>query len=484
MIRASRPALITTVLLAVLMAPAAALGSIGDIFTIAGGGTKDELRPGFSGDGGPATDARLNLPFDVAVLPGGGYLIADTANRRIRRVSRLGRISTVAGTGRAGSSGDGGPARRATFRAPFAVAVTADGGFLVADEAASKIRLVSADGKISTVAGTGRRGFSGDGGPARRARMRSPGYITALTDGGFLFADSENHRIRQVTAAGTITTVVGSGPAGAERGGFAGDGGPALRARLDTPAAVDVTPGGALLVADSFNNRVRRVSPSGRISTVAGSGPVGVDAGGFRGDGRQANRARLSAPTDVEPLARGGFAIADSANGRIRVVLPSGRIGTLAGSGRVGPRTGDGRRAIRASLIPLSIDVADDGLLISDPLLGRIRYVQLTRTRRLAIALVPEVTRGPRFAVDLVATLPASARIQILRGEKLAARARGVIGRPFRFPTLRPGRYTIRVVARTRNGQIATARTRIRLTAPRASASASASRTGSELVIR
>ena len=261
MIRASRPALITTVLLAVLMAPAAALGSIGDIFTIAGGGTKDELRPGFSGDGGPATDARLNVPFDVAVLPGGGYLIADTANRRIRRVSRLGRISTVAGTGRAGSSGDGGPARRATFRAPFAVAVTADGGFLVADEAASKIRLVSADGKISTVAGTGRRGFSGDGGPARRARMRSPGYITALTDGGFLFADSENHRIRRVTAAGIITTVVGSGPAGAERGGFAGDGGPALRARLDTPAAVDVTPGGALLVADSFNNRVRRVCP-------------------------------------------------------------------------------------------------------------------------------------------------------------------------------------------------------------------------------
>jgi DNA-binding beta-propeller fold protein YncE len=472
------------VLLAALMAPATALGSIGDIFTIAGGGTERELRPGFGGDGGPATDARLKLPFDVAALPGGGYLIADTANRRIRRVSRLGRISTVAGSGRAGSSGDGGPARRASFQAPFAVAVTPDGGYLVSDEAASRIRRVSADGKITTVAGTGRRGFSGDGGPALRARLRSPGYVTALTDGGFLFADSETHRIRQVTAAGTITTVAGSGPVGEGRGGFAGDGEPALRARLNTPAAADVTPGGALLIADSFNHRVRRVSPSGRISTVAGSGPVGVDAGRFRGDGGRATRARLGGPTDIEPLAEGGFLIADSANARVRVVLPSGRIRTLAGSGRLDPRTGDGRRATRASLIPLSIDFAGDGLLISDPLLGRIRYLQLTRTRRLAIALVPEVTRGPRFAVDLVATLPASARIQILRGEKLVARARGVIGRPFRFPTLRPGRYTIRVVARTRNGQIATARTRLRLTAPSASASASASGTGSGLVIR
>ncbi len=482
MTRAPRSVLLTLVLLAALTAPATALGGVGDIFTVAGVGAEDELRPGFSGDGGPATDARLSDPFDVAVLPGGGYLIADTANRRIRRVSRLGRISTVAGTGRAGSSGDGGPARRATFRAPLSVAVTADGGFLVADEVASKIRRVSANGKISTVAGTGRRGFTGDGGPATRARLRSPGYITALTDGGFLFADSGNHRIRRVTAAGTIETVVGSGRAGARGGGFAGDGGPALRARLNTPASVGVTPGGALLVADSFNHRIRRVSPAGRISTVAGSGPVGDDTGGFRGDGGRATRARLFVPTDVEPLARGGFAIADSANGRVRVVLPSGRIGTLAGSGRLGPSTGDGRRATRASVVPLSIDAADDGLLVSDPLLGRIRYVQLTRTRRLAIALVPKVTRGPRFDVDLVATVPARARIQILRGEKLVAGARGVIGRPFRFPTLRPGRYTIRVVARTRNGQIATARTRIRLTAPRASASAAG--TGSGLIIR
>lgn len=482
MMRPSRPALLTLVLLTTLLAPATAHGRVGDIFTIAGVGAEDGLRTGFSGDGGPATDARLSSPFDVAVLPGGGYLIADTDNRRIRRVSRLGRISTVAGTGRAGSSGDGGPARRATFRSPFAVAVEADGGFLVADEAAAKIRRVSADGKITTVAGTGRRGFSGDGGPATLARMRSAGYITALADGGFLFADSENHRIRRVTASGTIATVVGSGPVGADRGAFAGDGGPADRARLDTPASADVTTTGALLVADSFNHRIRRVSPSGRISTVAGSGASGVDAGGFRGDGQRATRARLSVPTDVEPLAGGGFAIADSANARVRVVLPSGRIGTLAGSGRLGNQLGDGQRATRASLIPLSIDAAEDGLLISDPLLGRIRFAQLTRTRRLAVALIPEVTRGPRFAVGLVATVPAGARIQIRRDGKLVAAARGVIGRPFRFPSLRPGRYAIRVVARTRNGQIATARTRVRLTPVRASASTA--RTGSELVIR
>jgi hypothetical protein len=270
---------------------------------------------GFSGDGGPGTSARLNTPMGVAVQADGGVLIADSNNHRIRRVSPTGTITTVAGNGQEGFSGDGGPATNAELDLPVDVAATPDGGFLIADYLNDRIRRVSPSGTITTVAGTGAEGFSGDGGAATAARMGYPNGVSATADGGFLIADYEFNRVRRVSPSGTITTVAGSGGLG--MGGFSGDGGPATAARLDSVTDAVETPDGGLLIADSGNNRVRRVSPSGTITTIAG---VGGWPGAFSGDGGLATVARLNAPSGLAATATGGFLIADTDNNRVRFV--------------------------------------------------------------------------------------------------------------------------------------------------------------------
>jgi hypothetical protein len=225
----------------------------GVIRTVAGSGPA-----GFSGDGGRATAARIATPRGVAAekVAGGGFLIPDTDNRRIRRV-RDGVIRTVAGTGRPGRrAGDGGPATRARLSGPFGISTRRDGGFYICDAGADVVRLVSRTGRITTVAGTGRRGFSGDGGPATRARLAGPHNVWALDDGGFLVADTINDRVRLVDRDGTIRTVAGTG-----RRGRRGDGGPAARARLNQPKAVATTPDGGILIGDASNDVVRWVAP-------------------------------------------------------------------------------------------------------------------------------------------------------------------------------------------------------------------------------
>ncbi len=279
----------------------------GTITTLAGG-----LLNGFSGDGGPATSARLNLPMGVAVQPDGGVLIADSNNHRIRRVSPEGTISTVAGNGTEGFSGDGGPATAAQLDLPVAVAATRDGGFLIADYLNNRIRRVSPAGTITTVAGTGAEGFSGDGGPATSARLGFPNSVSATADGGFLIADFVNNRVRRVSPDGTITTIAGTGG-----WGFSGDGGPATQAQLNSVAEAVETADGGLLIVDTGNNRVRRVSPDGTITTVAG---IGGFPGSFSGDGGLATLAGLNAPGGVALTASGGFLIADSNNNRVRFV--------------------------------------------------------------------------------------------------------------------------------------------------------------------
>jgi sugar lactone lactonase YvrE len=279
----------------------------GTITTLAGG-----LLNGFSGDGGPATSARLNLPMGVAVQPDGGVLIADSNNHRIRRVSPEGTISTVAGNGTEGFSGDGGPATEAQLDLPVAVAATRDGGFLIADYLNNRIRRVSPAGTITTVAGIGAEGFSGDGGPATSARLGFPNSVSATADGGFLIADFVNNRVRRVSPDGTITTIAGTGG-----WGFSGDGGPATQAQLNSVAEAVETADGGLLIVDTGNNRVRRVSPDGTITTVAG---IGGFPGSFSGDGGLATLAGLNAPGGVALTASGGFLIADSNNNRVRFV--------------------------------------------------------------------------------------------------------------------------------------------------------------------
>jgi hypothetical protein len=270
---------------------------------------------GFSGDGGPATSAELNMPMGVAVQPDGSVLIADSNNHRIRRVSPSGTIATVAGNGTEGFSGDGGPATRAELDLPVDVAATRDGGFLIADYGNDRIRRVSPTGTITTVAGTGADGFSGDGGPATTAKLGFPDSVSATADGGYLISDYEFNRVRRVSPAGTITTVAGSGGLG--QGGFAGDGGPALGARFDSISDAVETPDGGLLISDTGNNRVRRVSPRGMVTTVAGTGGWW---GGFSGDGGLATLAQLHGPTGLAVTANGGFLLADTSNHRVRLV--------------------------------------------------------------------------------------------------------------------------------------------------------------------
>jgi uncharacterized protein (TIGR03437 family) len=276
----------------------------GTITTVAGNGSG-----GFSGDGGPATSAQLSQPIGVAVDASGNIFIADVSNSRIRKVTPQGTITTVAGSSSAGFSGDGGPATLAQLNGASGVAVDALGNIFIGDDQNSRIRKVTPQGTITTVAGNGSRGFSGDGGPATSAQLAPVGV--AVDGSGNIFI-ADNGRIRKVTPQGTITTVAGRGS-----GGFGGDGGPATSAGL-APVGVAVDASGNLLIADWGNNRIRKVTPQGIITTVAGEG-----AYGFSGDGGPATAAKLQDPRGIAVDPSGYVLFADLYNNRIRELVPS-----------------------------------------------------------------------------------------------------------------------------------------------------------------
>lgn len=250
-------------------------------------GTRDTA--GNTGDGAPATAARLNAPTNFVVLADGSILIADTGNDRIRRVVPGGNITAWAGTGSAGFSGDNGPATAARLNAPTGLALMADGSVLIADTGNQRIRRVTSGGTISTVAGSGGSSFSGDGSPATSAALDAPTGVARLgTNGAFVVSDSGNNRLRRITPLGTIFTIAGGS------GGLAGDGGPAGAAQLSNPTDLIPTPSGGFLVADTGNSRIRQLTSDGqlpgpapgrslRISPVSGSvrAFVGGKAGGI-----------------------------------------------------------------------------------------------------------------------------------------------------------------------------------------------------------
>jgi uncharacterized protein (TIGR03437 family) len=245
------------------------VSATGTITTVSGTGTV-----GFSGDGGPATSAELNSPFGIAVDASGNLFIADTSNNRIRKVSASGIITTVAGNGSVGFAGDGGPATSASLNQPIGVAVDTSGNLFIADSLNSRIRKVSAAGIIATFAGGG-TAVVGDGGPATSAFLSLPYGVAADAAGNLFIADLLGNRIRKVSANGIITTIAGIGTCC-----FSSDGGPAVSALVGQPTGVAVDASGNVFIADRDNNRIREVSVSGIIATVAGNGTAGFSGDG------------------------------------------------------------------------------------------------------------------------------------------------------------------------------------------------------------
>ncbi len=341
------------------------------ITTIAGNGTAS-----YGGDGGAATAAELNHPFGIAIDRAGNYYIAEEGNSVVRKVSASGNITTVAGTGTSGYSGDSGPATAAELSSAYSVALDTNGNLFIADYGNNVVRKVDTAGIITTfaggsagtslafpsgvvtdmagniyisdaqyslirkvtpsgtmtnIAGTGGPGFSGDGGAATAASVSHPWGIAIDTFGNIYIADYSNYRIRKINTAGIITTIAGNGTSG-----YSGDGGPATAAELNSPVGVAADKLGNVYIADLYDNRIRKVSPAGIISTLTGNGTAS-----FGGDGGTASAGLLKNPYGLAVDNCGNVYIADGNNHRVRYV----DAGTYALAGTISGRdstcTGD-----------------------------------------------------------------------------------------------------------------------------------------------
>jgi uncharacterized protein (TIGR03437 family) len=459
------------------------LDASGVIQTVAGTG-----QAGYSGDDGDALKAQINTPTGVAVDAQGRVYFADSLNNRIMRIGKDGIISTYAGTGTRGGTGDGGPAVEATLSSPTGVSMDGAGNLYIADRLNFRIRKVTADGRIETVAGNeepgsrreeslaskrrlnqpqgvfaasdgsvyiantgdhqilalskdgiiqavaGAPGTIGDGGAAAFAKVNQPQQITMDSSGSLYFADADSHRIRRIDPSGQISTVGGSGFSGyrfnendafdtdiyfpigvavdssgnvyassfgssvvrftpdgkamvvaGKHGvfGSGGDGGPATEAVIGLPRGIAFDKDGNLLIADDANNRIRKVSPEGIITTVAGTGVAG-----FSGDGSQATAAQLSRPYGVLPAPDGSVYIADTGNNRIRRVTPDGVIRTIAGNGTAGIAVDD----MQATTVP----VAAPRFMALDAA-GNLYFSQGNRVRRLSPSGIVTTAAGNNF---------------------------------------------------------------------------------------
>jgi uncharacterized protein (TIGR03437 family) len=324
------------------------VSSSGTISTVAGNGMVS-----YSGDGGSAMAAQLNGPLGVAadnsgnlyiadsqngvvrtvkkgaiasvgggtlVIPrgvatdaGGNAYVADAQDNRVRKIAPDGTVTTYAGNGTNGFAGDGGPAASAELSSPAAVAVDAAGNLYIADLGNLRIREVSANGNISTVAGNGLESYAGDGGPAVSASLNAPLGVAVDPSRNLYIVDSASHVIRKVTLDGNINTIAGTGAPG-----FTGDGGPAASAQLASPTGIAADPFGNIFFVDGAT-RIREINTAGLINTIAGNGSLG-----YSGDGGMANLAQLNSPSAVWADAAGNLYLADTGNNAVRLVQPAG----------------------------------------------------------------------------------------------------------------------------------------------------------------
>lgn len=360
------------------------------------------------GDGGPAAAAQIGNIQGIALDHLGNIYLSDTDKNLIRKIDARGAITTIAGTGAAGFGGDGGPAAMAMLNLPYGLAADLAGNVYIADLNNQRVRRIAPDGSIATVAGTGVKGSLGDGGLAVNAQLMSPRNVAVDAAGNLYISEFEGHRIRRVTPDGKIATIAGTGVAG-----FRGDGGLAMTAQVAYPAGLALDRSGALYVADSGNQRIRKIIPGGIIATVAGGSqnmplltPVavvvdnfgdlfaadtsgvlheatpsgawlavaGTGVPGFSGDGGPAAKAQVTTPRDLAFDLLGNLYVADGI--RIRQINPAGVIQTMAGDGFL-HAVGDGGPATGAILngpAGLALDRSGD-LFIADTGTERVRIV-------------------------------------------------------------------------------------------------------------
>ncbi|MSO99992.1 MAG: hypothetical protein EXR07_02920 [Acetobacteraceae bacterium] len=336
------------------------------IGTTAGTGTR-----GMTGDGGPATEALLNNPFDLAFDGDGNLIFSDTFNHRICKIdTRTGIIVTIAGTGERGFEGDGGPAALAKLNEPYGVVVDKNKNIFTADRLNRRVRRIAADGTISTLAGDGSGKYSGDGGPAAVAGLGEPNGLALDPEQQRLFiADVADHRVRVVDLrTGLISTFAGTGEARHD-----GDGGPASKAGIFGARAVAFAPDGSLYVMERQGSCIRQIE-DGIIYTIAGTGDRG-----YAGDGGDAREAVFNAPKEMAVAPNGDIFVVDTENHAIRLIEAATRIvRTIAGNGTAGP-AGDGGPAEQAGLArPHGAVVGPDGAVyVGDSENHRVR--KLTR---------------------------------------------------------------------------------------------------------
>jgi hypothetical protein len=339
-----------------LMLSACGKAEHSEVHVLAGTGA-----PGFSGDGRDAKEAELNQPFGVIRGADGSIYFCDTTNHRVRKIEEDGTISTVAGNGLAGYSGDGGPADQASMREPYEIRFDRAGDLFIVERLNHVVRKVDAKTqRISTVAGTGKPGFGGDGGPGTNAQLNEPHSIQFDRAGNLYICDIRNHRIRKLdTATGVITTFSGTGEAK-----MAADGSAFANAPLLGPRAIDFDPDGNLWLALREGNAVYKFDlKAGTLHLVAGVG----GKPGYSGDGRSAKRAVLGGPKGISIAPNGDVYLADTESHTIRKIDPkSGTIELVAGTGQKGPGTGKDPRAFALSR-PHGVFVDKDGkVLIGD----------------------------------------------------------------------------------------------------------------------
>ncbi|MCH8311832.1 MAG: hypothetical protein IID17_02465 [Nitrospinae bacterium] len=316
--------------------------------------------------GDPAKETEISLVDGIAIDKKGSFYISIRDHNTIERIDKNGMITRFAGTGESGYSGDGGPALEATLKIPAGLLTDNKGNVYIADRENHVVRMVNRKGIITTIAGNGTAGFSGDGGPAVKASLNFPSGLALDSKGNLYISDRSNNRIRMVNRKGIINTYAGNG-----EDGYGGDSGPALKARIDRPFGLAIDKKDNLYIADRRNNRIRKINPSGIITTVAGDGGFF-----YMGDNGPAYRASIAGPTGVAVDDKGNIYIADRNNNRIRVVDKQGMIRTIAGTGQQ-DYNGDSELSRDTNLyLPFGVAVDKKGrLLIIDRSHYRIRRI-------------------------------------------------------------------------------------------------------------